>query len=122
MGLLLYCRHMVSVTHTLPRDSGENSIEMSKHEAMLERIRARRALIDFAIIGHAQNGDRDDLQRIKGIGPFIEERCNALGIYTWKQISLMTPEIEEQVSQAIEFFVGRIQRDEWVKQAALLVE
>jgi predicted flap endonuclease-1-like 5' DNA nuclease len=29
----------------------------------------------------------------------------------------MTPAIEEQVNKAIEFFPGRVKRDEWAKQA-----
>jgi predicted flap endonuclease-1-like 5' DNA nuclease len=29
----------------------------------------------------------------------------------------MTPEIEDQVNIAIEFFIGRIRRDEWCRQA-----
>ena len=57
------------------------------------------------------------MKSIKGIGPFLEEKLNALGIYTLEQISNMTPELEEQVNEAIEFFPGRIKRDEWVKQA-----
>ena len=61
--------------------------------------------------------ERDDLQDIKGVGPFIEEKLNALGIYTFRQISNMDLEIEEQVNLAIEFFPGRIRRDEWAKQA-----
>jgi alpha-tubulin suppressor-like RCC1 family protein len=61
--------------------------------------------------------ERDNLQDIKGVGPFIEEKLNALGIYTFKQIANMNLEIEEQVNVAIEFFPGRIRRDEWAKQA-----
>jgi predicted flap endonuclease-1-like 5' DNA nuclease len=34
----------------------------------------------------------------------------------------MTPEIEEAVNVAIEFFPGRIKRDEWAKQAKALHE
>ena len=64
---------------------------------------------------------KDDLQTIKGIGPFIEEKLNALGIYTFSQISKMTPEIEEEVNVAIEFFPGRVKRDEWAKQASELL-
>ena len=64
---------------------------------------------------------KDDLQVIKGIGPFIEEKLNALGIYTFSQISKMTPEIEEEVNVAIEFFPGRVKRDEWAKQASELL-
>jgi len=59
----------------------------------------------------------DDLQRIKGIGPFIEDKLHALGIYTFRQVGNMTPEIEEEVNVAIEFFPGRIKRDKWARQA-----
>jgi len=62
----------------------------------------------------------DDLQRIKGVGPFIEDKLNALGIYTFEQVGNMTSEIEEQVNIAIEFFSGRIKRDKWAKQAKKL--
>ena len=62
-----------------------------------------------------------DRQVIKGIGPFIEEKLYALGIYTFSQISKMTPEIEEEVNVAIEFFPGRVKRDEWAKQAGELL-
>ena len=34
----------------------------------------------------------------------------------------MTPDIEDQVNEAIEFFPGRVKRDEWVKQAAELAK
>ena len=63
---------------------------------------------------------KDNLQDIKGVGPFIEEKLNALGIYTFGQISSMNYEIEDQVNDAIEFFPGRIRRDEWAKQAMTL--
>jgi len=65
---------------------------------------------------------KDDLQTIKGIGPFIEEKLNALGIYMFVQIARMTPELEEEVNVAIEFFPGRVKRDEWVKQAKELTK
>ena len=61
--------------------------------------------------------EKDNLQDIKGVGPFIEEKLNALGIYTFRQIASMNFEIEEQVNVAIEFFPGRVRRDEWAKQA-----
>jgi len=45
---------------------------------------------------------------------------NALGIYTFEQVSKMTAKIEEEVNVAIEFFPGRVKRDEWAKQAKKL--
>ncbi len=61
--------------------------------------------------------EKDDLTRIKGIGPFIEKRLNMLGIYTFRQISEFRPETIEHITKAIEFFPKRIVRDNWVGQA-----
>jgi len=83
----------------------------------LERISKKAESIDFATLGVATLDEKDDLQTIKGIGPFIEEKLNALGIYTFEQVGNMTPDIETQVNKAIEFFPGRVKRDEWAKQA-----
>eukprot|EP00931_Biecheleriopsis_adriatica_P080181 TRINITY_DN53533_c0_g1_i1.p1 TRINITY_DN53533_c0_g1~~TRINITY_DN53533_c0_g1_i1.p1 ORF type:complete len:374 (-),score=116.19 TRINITY_DN53533_c0_g1_i1:32-1153(-) len=64
---------------------------------------------------------KDDLTKIRGIGPWIEKRLNKIKIFTFKQISKMTPEIEEDVNEAIKFFKGRVRRDEWVMQARAIV-
>ena len=95
---------------------------LSKKEAELARVAAKAEFIDFKTLGVAKASDKDDLQKIKGIGPFIEEKLNALGIYTFLQISRMTAEIEEQVNVAIEFFRGRVRRDKWAQQAKDLHE
>ena len=88
-----------------------------KKEEELIRVAEKAKTIDFSTLGFASASDADDLQRIKGVGPFIAEKLNALGIYTFGQLANMTPEIEEQVNVAIEFFSGRIRRDEWADQA-----
>lgn len=95
---------------------------LSKKEAQLARVSAKAEFIDFNTLGVAKSSDKDDLKKMKGVGPFIEEKLNALGIYTFLQISRMTPEIEEQVNIAIEFFRGRVRRDKWVLQAKELHE
>jgi predicted flap endonuclease-1-like 5' DNA nuclease len=83
----------------------------------LERIAQKAETIDFATLGVATFDEKDDLQIIKGIGPFIAEKLYALGIYTFEQVGNMTPKIEEEVNKAIEFFPGRVKRDQWAKQA-----
>jgi predicted flap endonuclease-1-like 5' DNA nuclease len=88
----------------------------------LDRVAAKAEGIDFGVLGIASASDKDDLQVIKGIGPFIEEKLNALGIFKFSQIAKMTSEIEEEVNVAIEFFPGRVKRDEWVKQAKELTK
>lgn len=86
-------------------------------EETLERIKQKASNINFDRIGIANISDRDDLKRVKGIGPFIEKKLNALGIYTWRQIANFTAEDEDVVNDAIEFFPGRIRRDSWSSQA-----
>lgn len=65
-------------------------------------------------------GDKDDLTRIKGVGTFLEKKMNELGIYTYGQLRHFTPYWVERLTAAIEFFPGRIERDDWVGQAARL--
>lgn len=91
-------------------------------EDVLLRVAAKKGQINFDRIGLASAADKDELQRIKGIGPFIESKLHALDIYTFHQISRFTPEDEEKVNLAIEFFPGRIHRDGWARQAKDLHE
>lgn len=88
-----------------------------KKEEELIRVAEKAKTIDFGTLGVASASEADDLQKIKGIGPFIAEKLNALGVYKFSQLANMTSEIEEEVNVAIEFFPGRVKRDEWAKQA-----
>jgi predicted flap endonuclease-1-like 5' DNA nuclease len=72
-------------------------------------------------IATASFSDKNDLKKINGVGPFIEEKLHRLGIYTFDQIASMTPEQAEKINQAIEFFPGRILRDDWIGQAKGLI-
>jgi predicted flap endonuclease-1-like 5' DNA nuclease len=62
------------------------------------------------------------LSDIKGIGPFIEEKLNMLGITTYAQLAEMDEEMMDRVNEAIEFFPGRVKRDRWVEQARGMVD
>ena len=97
------------------------STKEAKKQEELKRVKERAKSIDFAVLGTAKASEKDDLQAIKGIGPFIEEKLNALGIYTWLQVSKMTSALEDEVNEAIEFFPGRVKRDQWVAQAKILL-
>ncbi len=68
----------------------------------------------------ATHDHKDDLTKIKGIGPFIEKRLNMLGIYNFQQLSELDPEMVDRVGAAIEFFPGRIERENWIGQARFL--
>lgn len=69
-------------------------------------------------IPKANATQKDNLQLINGIGPFIEEQLNKVGIFTFEQISSFDSEIIELITDAIQFFPGRIKRDNWQGQAA----
>jgi len=92
-----------------------------KDEALVN-IAQRKHLLDYKSFGTSTIEEKDDLKMISGIGPFIEERLHALDIYTFKQISKFTAMDIETINDAIEYFSGRIERDEWVAQAKELVE
>jgi predicted flap endonuclease-1-like 5' DNA nuclease len=93
-----------------------------KKEAALAKLRERAKSFDYSRMGVAKADEKDDLKLIVGIGPFIEEKLNALGIFTFLQISKFTDEDVEKVTEAIEFFPGRIQRDKWIDQAVDFVK
>jgi len=78
--------------------------------------------LNFDSFGKASEADRDDLKLINGIGPFIEKKLNGIGIYTFKQISKFSSKDIEDVTNLIEFFPGRIERDKWTKQAQDLIK
>lgn len=88
---------------------------------LLDKIRERKALIHFNRIGIAKIEEADDLTLISGIGGWIMKKLNALDIYTFKQISKFTEADVQTVTEAIEYFPGRIERDEWILQASELV-
>ncbi|KAB8153535.1 hypothetical protein EZY14_009885 [Kordia sp. TARA_039_SRF] len=76
--------------------------------------------LNFDSFGAADASQKDDLKRIKGVGPYIEEKLNAIGIYTFEQISKFSPEDIQTVTELISFFPGRIERDDWKGQASVL--
>lgn len=85
--------------------------------AVLNRIASRAGEVNFDRIGRAVAADADDLKDIVGVGPFLERKLHSLGIYTFRQIANFTKEDIDKVNELIEFFPGRIERDNWVDQA-----
>ncbi len=93
-----------------------------KAEAQVEAAQEKAySFLQEAGIRTAQSGAKDDLKLISGVGPFIEDKLNNIGIYTFEQIASLSVEQTEKITEAIEFFPGRIQRDDWVGQARRLL-
>ncbi|MBZ0326254.1 MAG: hypothetical protein K8F54_01500 [Altibacter sp.] len=76
--------------------------------------------LNFDNFGHATFEEKQDLTQINGIGPYIEQKLNEIGIYTYEQISRLQEEDIRTITELIDFFPGRIERDNWVGQAKSL--
>ena len=63
---------------------------------------------------------KDDLSRISGVGPVLVGKLEKLGITTLQQVADFTEEDIARVDEELNF-KGRIEREEWVKQAKALL-
>lgn len=72
-----------------------------------------------ALLTAAREGGADDLKRIKGVGPKLEQTLNDLGFYHFDQVAAWTAAEITWVDNRLKF-KGRIIRDDWVSQAKLL--
>lgn len=61
----------------------------------------------------------DDLKRISGVGPKLEETLNDMGIYRFDQVAAWGPGEIAWVDNRLRF-KGRIERDDWMSQAKKL--
>lgn len=102
--------------------------EIKPKEEVVEKTRSSfvtytksKPKLNFDTIGYAQSYDKDDLTKINGIGPYIEEKLNEIDIYTFEQISRLSPADIRALTEIIDFFPGRIERDDWVGQAKYLI-
>ena len=89
---------------------------------LLERIRERKSRIYYDRLGFAKKFEANNLTLINGIGLWIEERLNLLEIYTFNQISKLSPEDVTIISEILEIDPGRIDRDKWISQAQKLAK
>lgn len=62
----------------------------------------------------------DDLSRIKGVGPKLKALLISLGVTRFSQIAAWSEEDIDRIDAQLGRFEGRIRRDNWKEQAALL--
>ena len=74
---------------------------------------------ELVALFEAPEGEPDDLKKINGIGPVIETKLNKLGITKFAQVAALAAEDIARIDEALAF-KGRIEREEWVSQAATL--
>lgn len=61
--------------------------------------------------------EADDLKEISGVGPFLEGKLNAFGIFTFKQVAALTAEVVTTLGETFGSFSDRIERENWIEQA-----
>lgn len=69
----------------------------------------------------ARDGGADDLKLISGVGPKLEELLNENGVYHFDQIAAWKKAEVEFMDDQLSFH-GRIEREEWIKQAKALAK
>ena len=66
--------------------------------------------------------EQDDLTKINGLGDFLAKKLNSNGIFTYAEIASWTPDRIKDITTLIGYIPGRIEKDDWVGQAALLLQ
>lgn len=90
-------------------------------KAPAKKPAAKKAAAKPPVLYTKRPSDVDDLKLISGVGPKLEKTCNEIGVYqfaqiaNWKKADIAT--VDDKLS-----FKGRIERDEWVKQAKKLAK
>jgi len=116
------------------KQTQQETIDRNKEEALAKSAeeiveKARTSFItytknkpelNFENFGYGSKENKDDLTQINGIGPYIEQRLNEIGIYNYDQISRFKEEDIRILTELIDFFPGRIERDNWIAQAESL--
>jgi len=100
---------------------GQLTIDVPAEPTPVESARARVADIATRTRGDHERAD-DDLTRIRGIGPKINGMLKEMGITSFRQIAGFSPEDVHIVSEALEAFPDRIERDDWMSSARMLHE
>ncbi len=69
-----------------------------------------------------KGGKGDDLKKISGVGPKLEQELNEAGVWHYDQIANWTTKEVAWADENLIKFKGRITRDDWVKQAKELAK
>lgn len=103
-------QHTNPLTTPIPQKTKTTYVTYVKHKPSL----------NFDSIGKGNSNAPDDLTIIDGIGPYLEERLNEIGIYNFHQISNLKISDVRLISDLIELFPTRIESEKWIEQATSL--
>lgn len=116
-----------STASALMGDAGAAMVSEKKSETKKTTAKAKPKRAPVAkdgkppLLTKARDTGADDLKKIKGVGPALEKTLNELGFYHFDQIAGWRKKEIEWVDERLKF-KGRIERDEWIKQAKALAK
>jgi len=96
---------------------GAGAPSAKKEETPAEEEAAPVGEQDLGMVYDEAPEQVDDLKEISGVGPALEEKLNGFGVYTYAQVANWN---EANISAFDDLlnFKGRIERDNWLQQAA----
>ena len=94
-----------------PTVNAEGLIDSEVNRDRVDAMLARVGTFDPAI------QSADDLQKLKGVGPVMEQKLHQLGLYTYDQISKLTAEDFALLGEIIDNFPVEEKRGDWTQQA-----
>ena len=107
------------------KDAEQYTEEMEKEKReglIIERVAKRGDSLDWATIGISEGNNPDDLTMINGIDEFTQKKLNALGIFTYSQISNIDSETSQEVNDSLELLPEKIVELAWTQQAITMLE
>lgn len=101
-----------------PDDEKADPAEDCEYVAEVEEV-AELEEVEFVeeVDGVDEGRQRDNLKKIKGVGPAIEKTLNEMGIVRFQQIADMSEYDIDRVAQRLKGFRSRIYREDWIGQA-----
>lgn len=108
-------KHFDSVFDDSTEEESENNeVDFELHRGKIENLLSGIGTFDPAV------QKQDDLKKINGVGPVMEQKLHQLGIFTFEQVSRMVDREYDLLDEIISEFPGRAKRDDWAGQALIL--
>lgn len=76
------------------------------------------SMADAAHVAEPVAKQTDDLKLINGIGPALEKKLNANGVFSFRDLATLSQADIERIETVIKF-AGRIHREDWLGQAKM---
>ena len=92
-------------------------VRITELEMMVREVKEPPVKVSPASTMPPSPKERDDLKKVFGIGPVLEQLLNKHGVYWFRQIADWEPDDMRHYDDLLENFHGRIARERWIESA-----